>query len=197
MIFPANVLANDIDSEDITLKTVVTAENLKTGEVIVVDKKNIDCNTIENDNSISEEVMADVALPDSNNTINPLSSVIDSGKCCRVKFNVEYTKSGNKYRLDKVSGSYTKLDPAVAITKRHVRYASIQDYKSNKYIKDYKPSKNKFSYAGFKNYVDTKNSVHYIVGGFAECKVTRGKTTWNLRCSHIVVSRDIGISGIL
>lgn len=172
--------------------TTVTLTNLETGESYEVDMQDAKVvTTVCEDGSVFEQVVVEVDIPgETQSEIAPRASVTDGGSTTRITLNINYTKSGNLYRITGVTGQFERLDTAFTISNRHVRYANYHDNQSSGGIKDYKPTGNTFSYPGFSNWVDS-TSIQYIVGGYAECDITRSSSTWNLCCRHIIIERDL------
>lgn len=176
-----------------TPTTIITLTNLETGEVYSIEQENIDIvTTLNEDGSVCEQLVADVAVPvEQEDGIAPYASVTDGGVTTRINFTINYIQSGNLYRITGVTGSFERLDTAFTISNRFVRYANYHDNESG-YIKDYTPTGNSFSYPGFSNWVDTTR-IQYIVGGYAKCNISRGGSSWELCCRHIIVERDYNV----
>lgn len=172
--------------------TTVTLTNLETGESYEVDMENAEVvTTVCKDGSVTERVVVDVDIPEeTQNGIAPCASVTDGGATTRITLNINYSQSGKLYRITSVTGNFERLDTAFTISNRHIRYANYQDNQSSGHIKDYRITGNSFSYPGFSNWVDS-TAIQYIVGGYAECDITRSSSSWNLRCRHIIIERDM------
>lgn len=179
--------ANNMSMENTFL--VTNNETGETYEVPVIEKETM---IKETDNQIIVTKVAEIFIPEKDETgIQPANVVTDGGVTTRITFNMAYTKSGDLYRLDGVSGKYELLDSNFTISNRKVMYISQEDYSSNSTWTKY-PTSNTFSYPGSSRWIDSKNSIQYWIGGYAECTISRGSSSWNLRCPETVIQRDVG-----
>ena len=101
------------------------------------------------------------------------TSVTDAGCTTRVTLNLDYTNSGNLYKITKISGSFTRLDYGFTISNKMVRVANLDNGESGSdVIKTFYPSGSTFKYSGFESFVNY-NKPPMIVGGYAKCDVKR------------------------
>ena len=165
----------------------VTITDLNTGETLTLSEEDlqIDQTMTENDNGIkTETVIANISLPSSD--ISPQSSVTDGGCTTRIELNIDYEQSGTLYRMKTASGSFTVLDNAFTHSNRMVKLANY-DWAQTSYIETYYPSSSSFSYSPFTNWIDS-NYPPAVLAGYAKCTVSRGGSSWEVKCEHTIIS---------
>lgn len=183
----ANSMGMESVKEDVCL--VINNETGETYEAPVIEKETM---VNEAGDQLIITKVAEIFIPeDGESGIQPAGVVTDGGVTTRITFNMAYTKSGDLYRLDGVSGKYELLDSNFTISNRKVMYTSQENYSSNSVWTKY-PTSNTFSYPGSSRWIDSKNSIQYWIGGYAECTISRGSSSWNLRCPETVIQRDMG-----
>lgn len=179
---PMNVSAADI--KESTMEIHLTDNQTgKTYEIPVSEEKSV---TKQNGNTYIVTKVAEFQLPISNSTISPCTEVEDAGKTVRIKFNVKYTNSGNRYQLNGVTGWYKILDPAFSISNRLVMYTNQYNF-SQGHVWEKHPSSNSFSYSATNDWIDTTEHIEYWIGGYAQCTISRGGYSWDLRATEDII----------
>ena len=189
-ILPVSAFAVETNMPTDTCKPIVIT-NLSTGEVYDAETYRVETSGV-GTNDISKTVVADISL-DSKDT---RSSVTDAGVTVRITCTTSASKSGNTYRMTKFTAKYELLDAAFTISNRKVKTANygapqLQQNVVSNYIWNYTPTSNSFT----KSYSNLPwvNSVGApgFVGGFAECKISRGSSSWSLQGRDFVVENGL------
>lgn len=122
--------------------------------------------------------------------IQPNNVVTDGGVTTRIRFNMLYTQSGSRYRLDEVNGAYEQIDKAFTISNRIVKFTSQQDFKGD--TATYNESSNTFSHPGQRIWIDKSNSIQHWIAGYAMCTISRGGSSWDLYCRETIIEQNAG-----
>lgn len=165
--------------------------NKTDGEVIEVPITN-ESRTVERDgDQIKVTSTVDFTFPDGlEDGIQPNNVVTDGGVTTRISFEMRYTQSGTRYRLDEVKGLYEQLDKAFTMSDRVVTYISQQNFNKEPITKN--PDRNDFSYKGDGSWVETYNVAQYQIAGYAKCTISRGGSSWELWCRETVIEQNPG-----
>lgn len=167
----------------------ITITNLNTGETEAVSDVDIKTEYGEN-GEITKTIEAEIQL----DTPKTRSSVTDAGKCVRITFVVNAENSGSLYRMTGFNAKYELLDPAFTISSRYIQVTNKDFYgemNPDAYIYKYYPTGNSYSKTFSNlNWVDS-NLSPCMVGGYAQCNISRGGSSWLLRCTDWVVYKDL------
>lgn len=123
--------------------------------------------------------------------IQPRAVVTDGGVTTRIRLDMIYTQSGTRYRLDRVEGAFEQLDKAFTISDRIVKYIAEEDHSGEP--KTYSVQSNtSFSFPGHGTWIETNGTVQYWIYGYAKCKISRGGSSWELRCDNTIIEMNPG-----
>lgn len=180
-------IAAEIPSANEEIKVV----NLETGDILDVDGYSVEIKE-QGNNSVIKTVTADISLK----TPKTRSSVTDTGVTVRITCTTSATQSGNNWRITRFDARYELLDPAFSISNRHIKVANygteqVQQNTVNNYIYDYYPTANTFS-KSYSNmpWIGSIGAPAYI-GGYAECQISRGGSSWSLQCRDFVIENSL------
>lgn len=132
---------------------------------------------------------ANISIPNEKGNMTR-NTITDGGVTTRVTFNINYSKSGNLYKITGYSGKFEQLDKSFTISNRKVMVANFQNYEIHN-IHNRTPGNN-FSYSGFSNWVDITYP-NSLVAGYARCDVSRQGTSWELRLNYRIASNEVDI----
>lgn len=158
----------------------------KSGENWEIKDQNV--SITEKNGEIIKTITTEIKLNDN----KARSSITDSGATVRITFVVSAQNSGKNYRMTGFKATYTVLDKAFSISSRHIKvcnYGGSDALNSSKYIYDYKPTTNTYN-KSFSNLKWVNSNKPGLVGGYAECNISRGGSSWNLKCYDWVVYND-------
>ncbi|HCI17329.1 MAG TPA: hypothetical protein DFH32_01775 [Lachnospiraceae bacterium] len=133
---------------------------------------------------------ANISIPNEKGNMTR-NTITDGGVTTRVTFNINYSKSGNLYKITGYSGKFEQLDKSFTISNRKVLVANFQNNETKKYIREHIPG-NTFSYSGFSNWVDITYP-NSLVAGYAKCDVSRQASSWELRLNYRIAANVIDI----
>ncbi|MCM1223412.1 MAG: hypothetical protein NC548_54085 [Lachnospiraceae bacterium] len=165
--------------------------NKEKGEIIEVPIVQKDKKVEQNGEQVKVSSMVEIAFPQSENSdVQPNNVVTDGGVTTRIRFNMVYTHSGTRYRLDEVNGAYEQIDKAFTLSNRVVKFTSQQDFKGD--VATYNETSNNFSHPGQKTWIETKDTAQYWIAGYAKCTISRGGSSWDLYCRETVIEQTPG-----
>lgn len=175
---PTNVFATE-QEDNIVISN-------KSGENWEIKEQNV--SIIEENGEITKTITTEIKLNDN----KARSSITDAGATVRITFVVSAQNSGKDYRMTGFKATYTVLDKAFSISSRHIRvynFGGSDILNSKKYTYNYNPTKNTYN-KSFSNLKWVNSSEPGLVGGYAECNISRGGSSWNLQCFDWIVYND-------
>ena len=165
--------------------------NLETGDILDVSDYSVEV-TEQEDDTIVKTVTADISL----SKPETRSSVTDAGVTVRITCITSATNSGSNKRITKFDAKYELLDPEFTISSRHVKVGNygaqqVQQGTVSNYIYDYYPTTNTFS-KSYSNmpWVGSVGAPAFV-GGYAECQISRGGSSWSLQCRDFVIENGL------
>lgn len=184
IIMTAMPINANAETETRELNNIVIINN-DTGETYTIDSDSADSHVVVNeDGSIDKTIIADITIPQPKTR----NSVTDAGQTVRVTVDVSYQSSGSMYKMTSVTGSFTVLDSSFSISNRMVKIGNYDNSDWSR-VYTYYPGG---SFAYYFNYWVDSAYVPCIVGAYVQCTMSRGGSSWSVRCNNFPVYNDAG-----